>query len=59
MGAFALTRLMGSLLFGVSALDRITFGSVAAALAIVAFCATVIPAMRAMNLDPTAALRGE
>jgi putative ABC transport system permease protein len=59
MGAFALTRLMGSLLFGVSALDWTTFGSVAAALAIVAFCATVIPAMRAMNLDPTAALRSE
>ena len=59
MGAIALTRLMTSLLFGISALDWMTFGAVAAALAIVAFCATVIPATRAMNLDPTVALRSE
>ena len=58
-GALALTRLMGSLLFGVSALDWITFGSVVAALAAIAFGATVVPALRAMNVDPTVALRSE
>jgi ABC-type lipoprotein release transport system permease subunit len=41
----------------VSALDWITFSSVALLLALVAVAATVIPATRAMSIDPTVALR--
>jgi predicted permease len=58
-GAFALTRVMASLLFGVSATDAITFIAVALLLAAVAFAATVIPARRATRVDPMVALRDE
>ena len=50
---------MTSLLFGVSAHDALTFSAVAVILAAVAFLATVIPAMRAMRVDPMMALREE
>jgi predicted permease len=59
IGAAALTRVMASLLFGVSATDTITFGLVAAILAAVVFAATVIPARRASGVDPMVALREE
>jgi predicted permease len=59
VGAGALTRVMSSLLFGVSAQDAITFGAVASILAAVAFAATVIPARRATRVDPMVALREE
>jgi len=59
IGSAALTRLMSSLLFGVSATDALTFGGVAAILAAVVCAATIIPARRATAVDPLIALRDE
>jgi predicted permease len=59
IGAAALTRVIASLLFGVSATDIATFLAVPALLALVAFAATVIPAWRASSVDPMVALREE
>jgi len=59
LGATVLTRVMASLLFGVSTTDAVTFGAVPALLAGVAFAATVIPAWRATRVDPMVALREE
>jgi predicted permease len=57
--AVALTQLMRSLLFGVSAVDPIIFVSVAVVLTLVATVACYLPARRAMRTDPAAALRHE
>ena len=59
IGAAALTRVIASLLFGVSATDLATFLAVPLLLALVAFAATVIPAWRASGVDPMVALREE
>jgi putative ABC transport system permease protein len=59
LGAVALTRVIASLLFGVTATDAATFLAVPTLLAVVAFAATVIPAWRASKVDPMVALREE
>jgi predicted permease len=58
-GAAVLTRVMSSLLFGVSTTDPATFSGVAALLAAVALAATIVPAWRTTRVDPVVALRDE
>ncbi|CAN5634692.1 hypothetical protein BH20VER1_BH20VER1_15400 [soil metagenome] len=59
LAAFACTRIMASLLYGVSATDPVTFVSLAVLLGGIAFLASYIPARRAMRVDPAIALRSE
>jgi putative ABC transport system permease protein len=58
-GAFALSRSVRALLFGVAAIDPLTYGIVTATLVAVAVAACWVPASRAMRVDPLVALRSD
>ena len=58
-GAYAVSRVLQSLLFGVGARDPFTFFAVAALLGGVALLASWLPARRAARVDPLAAMRAE
>jgi predicted lysophospholipase L1 biosynthesis ABC-type transport system permease subunit len=57
--SWALTRMISTMLFEVTATDPVTYGSVVAGLSIVALLACQLPAMRATRVDPLIALRAE
>jgi putative ABC transport system permease protein len=58
-GAFVLTRLLSTLLFGVSPHDPLTFGAIALLVCLVAALACLLPARRAIRVDPMIALRAD
>ena len=59
IGAFSLTRVMATLLFGVSATDAVTFSAVTLFLLVIALVASYVPALRATRVDPVVALHYE
>ena len=59
VGAFALTRSMATMLFGVTPTDPLTFGALAVVMLVVAMVASFVPARRALRVDPVTALRAD
>ena len=59
VAALGMTRLMSTMLFGVTPTDLLTFASVAVLLSVIALLACYLPARRAAALDPMQALRSE
>jgi putative ABC transport system permease protein len=59
IGAFAAARLIATLLFDIPARDPVTFATVGGAVTLVALIASAIPAVRAVHIDPTTAMRTE
>ena len=59
LGAYAVTRLLSQILFGVTATDPLTFALVAGLLLVTALVACIVPAWRATQVDPLIALRAE
>jgi putative ABC transport system permease protein len=58
-GAFAASRLLTTMLFGVKPADPLTYGAVAARMALITRAASYVPARRAARVDPLSALRHE
>jgi ABC-type antimicrobial peptide transport system permease subunit len=58
-GAFLLTRYLSSMLYGITASDPLTFTIMPVVLALIATLASLIPALRALRIDPNTALREE
>jgi putative ABC transport system permease protein len=59
LGALALSRVLSTMLFGVSAVDLPTYAAACGLLALSALAATIVPARRALSVDPIKAVRGE
>ena len=59
IAALASAKVMAALVFGVSASDPLTLAAVAATLALIALMASLVPAYRALRLDPVKALRAD
>ncbi|MBV8514369.1 MAG: hypothetical protein JO260_03625, partial [Acidobacteria bacterium] len=57
--AFGLTRMLSSMLYGITSTDPVIFISVTLLLIVIALIACLIPARRAMRIDPMVALRHE